>query len=321
MVRMLDIIQDYLAIKGYSFERIDGGVKVSDRQAAIERFSAPGSDRFIFLICTRAGGFGINLTAADTVIIYDSDWNPQNDIQAQARCHRIGQDKAVNVYRLITNNSYEMQMFQRANLKLGLDKAVLNPLKQSITSDGSVEMSRMTKKDAETLLKYGAYDIFKEEREGKSEELSNAFCEADIDQILEKNTKVITIDSQGGSSFSKASFITESSAEVDINDPDFWTKMGLKAQQQEDIGPRHRKRVDYHNVGDEDTIAGNEAGFEDENEWIKTDRDVLVKLLLSYGWGHWEPIYENERMKKHVRSSIRVLSAAIIGQLARLTQV
>ena len=136
MVRMLDIIQDYLTLKGYSFERIDGGVKINERQAAIDRFSAPGSDRFIFLICTRAGGCGITLTAADTVIIYDSDWNPQNDIQAQARCHRIGQDKAVKVYRLITNRTYEMEMFQRANLKLGLDKAVLNPLKQNITSDG-----------------------------------------------------------------------------------------------------------------------------------------------------------------------------------------
>ena len=136
MVRMLDIIQDYLTMKGYAFERIDGGIKMVDRQAAIDRFSAPNSDRFIFLICTRAGGFGINLTAADTVIIYDSDWNPQNDIQAQARCHRIGQDKAVNVYR-----TYEMEMFQRANMKLGLDKAVLNPLKQSIRSDGSTDVA------------------------------------------------------------------------------------------------------------------------------------------------------------------------------------
>ena len=141
MVRMLDIIQDYLTMKGYAFERIDGGIKMGDRQAAIDRFSAPNSDRFIFLICTRAGGFGINLTAADTVIIYDSDWNPQNDIQAQARCHRIGQDKAVNVYRLITNRTYEMEMFQRANMKLGLDKAVLNPLKQSIRSDGSTDVA------------------------------------------------------------------------------------------------------------------------------------------------------------------------------------
>ena len=141
MVSMLNIIQDYLTIKGYSFERIDGNVKINDRQAAIDRFSAPGSDRFIFLICTRAGGVGINLTAADTVIIYDSDWNPQNDIQAQARCHRIGQDKAVKVYRLITSHTYEMGMFQKANLKLGLDKAVLNPLKQSIKADGHTEMS------------------------------------------------------------------------------------------------------------------------------------------------------------------------------------
>ena len=281
MVRMLDLIQDYLVMKGYAFERIDGQVKVADRQAAIERFSNPGSDRFIFLICTRAGGFGINLTAADTVIIYDSDWNPQNDIQAQARCHRIGQDKAVKVYRLITNRTYEMEMFQRANLKLGLDKAVLNPLKQSITSDGRVsEVPKMSKKDAETLLKYGAYDFFKEEREGRSEELSNAFCEADIDQILEKNTKVITIDSQGGSSFSKASFITDTSAEVDINDPDFWTKVvGLKEHQQEDIGPRHRRKIDYHSVEEDDTKTGNEAIFEDEGDWIKTDRDTLLRLV------------------------------------------
>ena len=141
MVSMLNIIQDYLTIKGYTFERIDGNVKINDRQAAIDRFSAPGSDRFIFLICTRAGGVGINLTAADTVIIYDSDWNPQNDIQAQARCHRIGQDKAVKVYRLITSHTYEMEMFQRASLKLGLDKAVLNPLKQNIKVDGHTEMS------------------------------------------------------------------------------------------------------------------------------------------------------------------------------------
>ncbi len=71
------------------------------------------SDRFVFLLCTRAGGLGINLTAADTVIIYDSDWNPQNDLQAQARCHRIGQNKSVKIYRLITRNTYERDMFDR----------------------------------------------------------------------------------------------------------------------------------------------------------------------------------------------------------------
>ena len=136
----------------------------------------------------------------------------------------------------------------------------------------------MTKKDAETLLKYGAYDFFKEEREGRSDELSNAFCEADIDQILEKNTKVITIDSQGGASFSKASFITDSSMEVDINDPNFWTKVvGLKPADDLVMGPRSRKKVEYAEVEEED--AKNEVFFDDESEWVKADRDNLVKLV------------------------------------------
>ncbi|NXL75883.1 CHD8 protein, partial [Leptocoma aspasia] len=128
MVRCLDILEDYLIQKRYPYERIDGRVRGNLRQAAIDRFSRPDSDRFVFLLCTRAGGLGINLTAADTCIIFDSDWNPQNALQAQARCHRIGQSKAVKVYRLITRNSYEREMFDKASLKLGLDKAVLQSM-------------------------------------------------------------------------------------------------------------------------------------------------------------------------------------------------
>ncbi|NXG48911.1 CHD8 protein, partial [Psilopogon haemacephalus] len=128
MVRCLDILEDYLIHKRYLYERLDGRVRGNLRQAAIDRFSRPDGDRFVFLLCTRAGGLGINLTAADTCIIFDSDWNPQNDLQAQARCHRIGQSKAVKVYRLITRNSYEREMFDKASLKLGLDKAVLQSM-------------------------------------------------------------------------------------------------------------------------------------------------------------------------------------------------
>ena len=124
MTRVLDLLGDYLRCQAYPYERIDGCVKGNDRQASIDRFSRPDSDRFVFLLCTRAGGVGINLTAADTVIIYDSDWNPQNDLQAQARCHRIGQTKPVAVYRLITRSSYEEVMFEKASMKLALDQAV-----------------------------------------------------------------------------------------------------------------------------------------------------------------------------------------------------
>ena len=138
MVRCLDILEDYLVHMRYPYERIDGRVRGNLRQAAIDRFSKPDSDRFVFLLCTRAGGLGINLTAADTVIIFDSDWNPQNDIQAQARCHRIGQSKSVKVYRLITRNSYEREMFDRASMKLGLDKAVLQSMNTKENASNNV---------------------------------------------------------------------------------------------------------------------------------------------------------------------------------------
>jgi len=159
MVKMLDILEDYLIRKQYPFERIDGRIRGNLRQAAIDRFCKPESDRFVFLLCTKAGGLGINLVAADTCIIYDSDWNPQNDLQAQARCHRIGQKKDVKIYRLVTRNTYEREMFDRAGLKLGLDKAVL----QSMNTDQGGKKKdgggaqAMTKKEIEDLLKKGAY--------------------------------------------------------------------------------------------------------------------------------------------------------------------
>ena len=88
----------------------------------------------MFILSTKAGGVGINLTAADTVIIYDSDWNPQNDLQATARCHRIGQTKEVTTYRLVTRNTYEGEMFARASRKLGLERAVMSGSAEGQTS-------------------------------------------------------------------------------------------------------------------------------------------------------------------------------------------
>ena len=114
----------YLSYRAYKYEKIVGSVKSKERQNAIDRFNDPSKLRDVFLLSTKAGGLGINLTSARIVIIYDSDWNPQNDCQATARAHRIGQVEEVQVYRLITNNTYESEMFQRASKKLGLDKAI-----------------------------------------------------------------------------------------------------------------------------------------------------------------------------------------------------
>ena len=118
------------------------GVHGKERQLAIDRFSDVDSNSFLFLLSTRAGGVGINLTAADRVIIFDSDWNPQNDVQAMARCHRIGQKKQVSVFRLITAKTYEAQMFERASMKLGLDQAVLHGMTSKVSKNALVGASK-----------------------------------------------------------------------------------------------------------------------------------------------------------------------------------
>lgn len=102
MSRVLDLLEDYCVFKGYEYCRIDGQTAHEDRIQAIDDYNKPGSDKFIFLLTTRAGGLGINLYTADIVVLFDSDWNPQVDLQAQDRAHRIGQTKQVYVFRLIT---------------------------------------------------------------------------------------------------------------------------------------------------------------------------------------------------------------------------
>lgn len=99
MVRVLDLLEELLKMKKYRYERLDGSTSSSSRTHAVDRFTKKSFQRFVMLLSTRAGGLGLNLTAADIVIIFDSDWNPQNDLQAMARAHRIGQTRAVRVYR------------------------------------------------------------------------------------------------------------------------------------------------------------------------------------------------------------------------------
>ncbi|KAF9445740.1 hypothetical protein P691DRAFT_709798 [Macrolepiota fuliginosa MF-IS2] len=125
MSRVLDILEDYCLFRGYKYCRIDGGTAHDDRIHAIDEYNKPDSEKFIFLLTTRAGGLGINLTTADIVVLYDSDWNPQADLQAMDRAHRIGQTKQVYVFRFITEGSVEERMLERAAQKLRLDQLVI----------------------------------------------------------------------------------------------------------------------------------------------------------------------------------------------------
>lgn len=153
-VTMLELLQEHLEKTGFRCELLHGGVSASDRTRAISRF-CDDKQAQVFLISTKAGGVGINLTAATEIVIYDSDWNPQNDIQATARAHRIGQKQEVTVYRLITNNSYEAEMFRVASRKLGMDKALFSGdfFKQNKESTDIEE--HLSKEEVEMLLKKG----------------------------------------------------------------------------------------------------------------------------------------------------------------------
>ncbi|XP_025253053.1 lymphoid-specific helicase isoform X5 [Macaca mulatta] len=125
MTSMLDILMDYCHLRDFNFSRLDGSMSYSEREKNMHSFNMD-PEVFIFLVSTRAGGLGINLTAADTVIIYDSDWNPQSDLQAQDRCHRIGQTKPVVVYRLVTANTVDQKIVERAAAKRKLEKLIIH---------------------------------------------------------------------------------------------------------------------------------------------------------------------------------------------------
>ena len=122
---MLDILEDYCRFREYKYCRLDGNTELDDRQAQIDDYTSPGTDKFIFLISTRAGGLGLNLMTANTVVLFDSDWNPQMDLQAMDRAHRIGQQKQVYVYRLITKNTMEEKMVEKQTMKLKLDSMII----------------------------------------------------------------------------------------------------------------------------------------------------------------------------------------------------
>ncbi|ORY63582.1 SNF2-family ATP dependent chromatin remodeling factor like protein [Pseudomassariella vexata] len=125
MTAIMDIMEDYLRFRGLKYLRLDGTTKSEDRSDLLRVFNAPNSDYFMFLLSTRAGGLGLNLQTADTVIIYDSDWNPHQDLQAQDRAHRIGQKNEVRILRLISSNSVEEKILERARYKLDMDGKVI----------------------------------------------------------------------------------------------------------------------------------------------------------------------------------------------------
>lgn len=215
MVRMLDILGDYLSLRGYPHQRLDGTVPAAVRRTSIDHFNAPNSPDFVFLLSTRAGGLGINLMTADTVIIFDSDWNPQADLQAMARAHRIGQKNHVMVYRLLSKDTIEEDVLERARRKMILEYAII-----SLGVTDKQKNSKNDKFSAEELsaiLKFGASNMFKAENNQKKLEDMN------LDEILEHAEDHDTSNdvggaSMGGEEFLKQFEVTDYKADVSWDD-------------------------------------------------------------------------------------------------------
>uniref|UniRef100_A0A8C7AH37 Chromodomain helicase DNA binding protein 5 n=1 Tax=Neovison vison TaxID=452646 RepID=A0A8C7AH37_NEOVI len=296
MTKMLDLLEDFLEYEGYKYERIDGGITGGLRQEAIDRFNAPGAQQFCFLLSTRAGGLGINLATADTVIIYDSDWNPHNDIQAFSRAHRIGQNKKVMIYRFVTRASVEERITQVAKRKMMLTHLVVRP------GLGSKSGS-MTKQELDDILKFGTEELFKDDVEGDNKDVEDSsvihYDDAAISKLLDRNQDA-TDDTELQnmneylSSFKVAQYVVREEdgvEEVEREiikqeenvDPDYWEKLLRHhyEQQQEDLarnlgkGKRIRKQVNYNDASQEDQewqdeLSDNQSeysiGSEDEDE-------------------------------------------------------
>lgn len=182
MSRVLDILEDYCVFREHKYCRIDGSTAHEDRIAAIDDYNKPDSDKFIFLLTTRAGGLGINLTTADIVVLFDSDWNPQADLQAMDRAHRIGQTKQVVVFRFITEKAIEEKVLERAAQKLRLDQLVIQQGRAQQQSKNAASKDELL-----GMIQHGAAEVFNSSK-GSAGTLpaGNEMTEDDIDAILKK---------------------------------------------------------------------------------------------------------------------------------------
>ncbi|KAM3591284.1 uncharacterized protein V6R79_026058 [Siganus canaliculatus] len=300
MTKMLDLLEDFLDHEGYKYERIDGGITGALRQEAIDRFNAPGACQFCFLLSTRAGGLGINLATADTVVIFDSDWNPHNDIQAFSRAHRIGQANKVMIYRFVTRASVEERITQVAKRKMMLTHLVVRP------GLGS-KAGSMTKQELDDILKFGTEELFKDECERMKNNKDKAEDEGSvihydstaIERLLDRSqdaTDDTDVQNMNEylSSFKVAQYMVREEDKIEEIereiikqeenvDPDYWEKLLRHhyEQQQEDLasklgkGKRNRKPVNYNDAAQEDQewhadISDNQSeysvGSEEEDE-------------------------------------------------------
>ncbi|SCV00416.1 LAME_0G09560g1_1 [Lachancea meyersii CBS 8951] len=301
MVRMLDILGDYLNIKGVNYQRLDGTVPSAQRRIAIDHFNAPDSNDFVFLLSTRAGGLGINLMTADTVIIFDSDWNPQADLQAMARAHRIGQKNHVMVYRFVSKDTVEEEVLERARKKMILEYAIIS---LGVTDGSSFSQSKKSDPSAGELseiLKFGAGNMFKaNDNQKKLEDLN-------LDDVLNHAEDHVTTPDLGeshlgGEEFLRQFEVTDYKADVEWDDiiPEEELKKLKDDEQkrkdeeyvQEQLQLMNRRNNALNKI--KASVNGNGSNYNDEEEKSPRPekRKVKAESLDSFGEREIRALYK-----------------------------
>ncbi|KAF5010014.1 hypothetical protein FDECE_3793 [Fusarium decemcellulare] len=306
-LQQLDIIEDFLGGLNYDYRRLDGSIGSLEKQRRIDAFNAPDSPIFAFLLSTRAGGVGINLATADTVIILDPDFNPHQDIQALSRAHRIGQKKKVLCFQLMTTDSVEERIMQIGKKKMALDHALIE----------SMDDDELAGDDLESILKHGAQALFSDNYEKKSIHYDSAA----VDELLSRTHIEETHDSDEAFSYAKvwsneksgfeAGLATEETDEPEALNSSVWDRIlaqrEAEAKRQAEAnrevlgrGGRRRQAINYKTnaaditpmLGDpepessdsSDDFAGGDSGEESEEERMSgkdAEEDGPLNLEIS----------------------------------------
>ncbi|KAJ2821961.1 ATP-dependent DNA helicase Hrp3, partial [Coemansia furcata] len=286
MVRMLDILADYMAMRGYAYQRLDGSVPSEVRKRSIEHYNAPGSPDFVFLLSTRAGGLGINLETADTVILYDSDFNPQADMQAMARAHRIGQKKQVAVYRFVSKNTIEEDILERAKRKMVLEYCIIKGMDTSglhVTETerkqiertkqgklGSAGGSAFSREELAAILKFGASSMFADNSVNMQQ---HRLDDMDLDKMLEDAEQAETSEAGVADDFLSQFKVADyggggGMSWDDIIPEEDRQRVEFEEQQKQEAElhyRRRRARVSYADDAPNVATASNSAGFSDDD--------------------------------------------------------
>jgi chromodomain-helicase-DNA-binding protein 4 len=287
---MLDICEDFLEGMALPYQRLDGKINSLEKQKRIDEFNAPNSPLFAFLLSTRAGGVGINLATADTVIILDPDFNPHQDIQAISRAHRIGQTKKVLCFQLMTRGSAEEKVMQIGRKKMALDEVVINKLDEE----------EVEEEDMESILRHGMAELFNDDNNPES---VIRYDEASIEKLLDRTQIENTKAGKNDTAESQFSFarvwandkaalqesLEVSEAEEHAPDPGLWDKI-LKeraAKAAADAaqvlalgrGKRARQAVDYKRdgipiAGDDDSDGEGKVGS--DHSPIKSNEKIGI---------------------------------------------